>query len=111
MQWLESQFNWLLIQDKGSLLLALLGWPVVVLSMLLAISGVYFLKPRLLLIAAVLVLPMSFYLSGANNWIAIVAPLIPASLVISWYTTRRKLLFMAWPTMVFPYVIFMYLAC
>ena len=110
MNWLKTQIEWLLIQDPGSLFVASLGWPAICLSMLLSVSGVYFKKPRLLVIAATLILPVSLYLLGANNWMGKVFPLIPVLLVICWYTIRQKLYFISWSILILPFSSFSYLA-
>ena len=110
MEWLKSQFEWLLIQEPSSLLLASLGWPAVFLCMLLSVSGVYLQKPRFLIIAAILILPFCLYLLGANNWIGTIPPFIPLFLVICWYTVRRKLLIISWSILVLSFSIFSYLA-
>ena len=110
MDWLKTQFELLLIQDPSSLLIVSLGWPAVILSMLLSISGIYFQKPRLLLVAAVLILPISLYFFGANNWIGKVFPLFPILIVVCWYTLRNKLLFITWSILILPLSMFSYLA-
>ena len=110
MEWLKTQIEWFLIQDPSSLLIASLGWPAVFLCMLLSISGVYFQKPRLLIIAALLILPLSLYLLGANNWIGRIFPLFPVLLVICWYTTRHKLYLISWLILILPFSSFSFLA-
>lgn len=110
MEWLKTQFEWVLIQDPGSLLIAALGWPAVILCIWFSFAGVSFQKPRLLLIAALLSLPFSLYLLGANNWIGIAGPLIPLLLVAGWFTTKRKLTFISWSILGLLFSIFASLA-
>ncbi len=110
MEWLKAQIEWYLIQDPSLLLIASLGWPAVFLCMLLSISGVYFQKPRLLIITALLILPLSLYLLGANNWIGRIFPLFPVLLVICWYTVRHKLFFTSLLILILPISGFSYLS-
>jgi hypothetical protein len=110
MDWLNSQIEWLLIQEPGSLLVASLGWPAISLSMLLSIAGVYFKKSRLLIIAALLILPVSLYLLGANNWISIIFPFFPVLLIACWYTVRHNLVITSWSLLIVTSSGFSYLA-
>ena len=72
------------------------GWPAVVVSLLLATAGIVSKKPFLLVVSAVLAAPFSFYLSGAQNWMAFAGPAILVSLLAGAYTVKRGLLWVAW---------------
>ena len=72
------------------------GWPAVVVSLLLAAAGIVLKKPFLLVVSAVLAAPFSFYLSGAQNWMAFAGPAILVSLLAGAYTVKRGLLWVAW---------------
>ena len=110
MNWLKTQIEWIMIQDPGSLLVAALGWPAVLLGLSLSVAGVVFKNSRLLIIAAVLILPLSIYLLGGNNWISRIFPIFPILLVICWYTVRRNLYLASWLILVVPITGFSYLA-
>ncbi len=72
------------------------GWPAVVVSMGLAAAGIGLRKPVLLVVSAVLVAPLSLYLSGAAGWFALTGPVIPLSLFASAYAVKRDLSWLAW---------------
>ncbi len=72
------------------------GWPAVVVSLVLATAGIVLRKPFLLVVSAVLAAPFSFYLSGAQNWIAFAGPAILMALLAGAYTVKRGLLWVAW---------------
>ena len=72
------------------------GWPAIVVSLLLAAAGIVLKKPFLLVVSAVLVAPFSFYLSGAQNWMAFAGPTILMALLAGAYTVKRGLLWVAW---------------
>ena len=55
---------------------ALFGWPAIIVSMGLAAAGIKLRKPVLLVVSAVLVAPLSLYLSGAASWFALTGPVI-----------------------------------
>jgi hypothetical protein len=110
MSWFNTQLESLLIQDPGSLLIATLGWPAISISSLLSVVGVYFKKSRLLIIAAILILPVSLYLIGANIWIGKIFPLFPLLLMVCWYTVKHKLFFTSWSILISVFSGFSYLA-
>ena len=72
------------------------GWPAVVVSMVLAAAGIVFRKTALLVVSAVLVAPLSYYLSGAESWIALAGPVILLSPLASAYAVKRGLSWLAW---------------
>ncbi len=74
----------------------LFGWPAVVVSMGLAAAGIGLRRPVLLVVSAVLVAPLSLYLSGAASWFALTGPVILLSLVASAYAVKRGLSWLAW---------------
>jgi len=74
----------------------LFGWPAVVVSMGLAAAGIGLRRPILLVVSAVLVAPLSLYLSGAVSWFALTGPVILFSLLASAYAVKRGLFRIAW---------------
>ncbi len=74
----------------------LFGWPAVVVSMGLAAAGIGLRRPVLLVVSAVLVAPLSLYLSGAASWFALVGPVILLSLFASAYAVKHGLSWLAW---------------
>ncbi len=74
----------------------LLGWPAVVVSMGLAAAGIGLRRPVLLVVSALLVIPLSFYLSGAASWVALTGPVILLTLFASAYAVKRGLSWLAW---------------
>ncbi len=74
----------------------LFGWPAVVVSMGLAAAGIGLRKPVLLVVSAVLVAPLSLYLSGAASWFALTGPVFLLSLFASAYAVKRGLSWLAW---------------
>ena len=74
----------------------LFGWPAVAVSMGLAAAGIGLRRPVLLVVSAVLVAPLSLYLSGAASWVALTGPVILLSLFASAYAVKRGLSWLAW---------------
>ncbi len=72
------------------------GWPAIVVSMGLAAAGIGLRRPVLPVVSAVLVAPLSLYLSGAASWFALVGPVILLSLFASAYAVKRGLFRIAW---------------
>ena len=72
------------------------GWPAVVVSLVLATTGIVLKKPVLLVVSAVLAAPFSLYLSGARNWMAFAGPAILMALLAGAYTLKRGLVWVAW---------------
>ncbi len=72
------------------------GWPAVVVSVVLAAAGIVFRKPALLVVSAVLAAPFSYYLSGAESWVALAGAAIPITLVAGAYAVKRRLSWVAW---------------
>ncbi len=78
----------------------LFGWPAVVVSMGLAVAGIRLKRAVLLVVSALLVAPLSLYLSGAANWVALVGPVFLFSLFASAYAVKRGLSWLAWGSLV-----------
>ena len=74
----------------------LFGWPAVVVSMGLAVAGIRLKRAVLLVVSALLVAPLSLYLSGAANWVALAGPVILISLFATAYAVKRGLSWLAW---------------
>ncbi len=74
----------------------LFGWPAVAVSMGLAAAGIGLRRPVLLVVSAVLVAPLSLYLSGAASWVALTGPVILLSLFASAYAVKRGPSWLAW---------------
>ncbi len=72
------------------------GWPAVVVSLVLATAGIVLKKPFLLVVPAVLTAPLSYYLSGAQSWMAFAGPTILVTLLAGAYAVKRGLLWVAW---------------
>ncbi len=72
------------------------GWPAIGVSLVLAAAGIVLKKPVLLVASAVLAAPLSYYLSGAENWMAFAGPAILMTLLGGAYTVKRGLLRVAW---------------
>ncbi len=72
------------------------GWPAVVVSLVLAAAGIVLKKPFLLVVSAVLAAPLSYYLSGVENWMAFAGPTILVTLLAGAYTVKRGLFWVAW---------------
>jgi len=69
------------------------GWPAIIASILLAIAGLLMKKPRLLVIAGVVFLPFTYYLSnGLRNPLVI----MPFLLFASAFAIRRQNTRLAW---------------
>ena len=65
------------------------GWSAIVVSMGLAAAGIGLRMPVLLVVSAVLVAPLSYYLSGAESWVALAGPVILLTLLASAYAVKR----------------------
>ena len=72
------------------------GWPTVVVSLVLAAAGIVFRLPALLFGSAVFAAPFSYYLSGAERWVALPASAIPFVLVAGAYAVKHRLDWLAW---------------
>ena len=61
------------------------GWPAVILALALAAWGITKRTPLALVLAAVIVLPFSFYLASSPSlgWMAALAPLLIASAAVA----------------------------
>ena len=71
------------------------GWPAVVVSLGVASTGIVLKKPVLLVVSAVLAAPFSYYLSGAENWMAFAGPVILVALLSGAYAVKRGLSWLA----------------
>jgi len=110
MDWLAEKVDWLLRQDPAAVAVAALGWPALILGLCLTAAGIAARKPLLIGTAFVLVLPVSIYLAGANNWMAVAGPLIPVAFTVSWHTTRRRRLVIAWAFYLVPVILVLCMA-
>ncbi len=72
------------------------GWPAVAVALVLAAAGIVVKKPVFLVVSAVLAAPLSFYLSGAESWMAFSGPTILVALLAGAYTVRRGMFRIAW---------------
>ena len=72
------------------------GWPAIVLSLILAVTGTALGRPVLILVSIAPALPFSFYLAGAQNWMAFVGLFTPLALIGSAYSVSRKKLWISW---------------
>ena len=72
------------------------GWPPIILSLALAVTGVALRKPKLGRVSAALALPFSYYLTGAANSIALAGLAMPVALAGSAYAVHRNVLRVAW---------------
>jgi hypothetical protein len=72
------------------------GWPAIAVSMLLAVAGVAFRKPALLIVSCLVAVPFSYYLGGAESWVALAGPATVLTLLGDAYAVRRGHLRTAW---------------
>lgn len=76
---------------------AIMGWPIIVISCFIAVVGIYFKKAFMLIIAAILSAPFSYYLWMASNQLpSSMSFLIPLGLVVAWYVTKKEYFAFAW---------------
>ena len=73
----------------------LLGWPAILVSIALSVVGIVRSRPAWLVVAAIIVVPISLYLFGTPrfSWIALVFPLL---LIGASIAVRRSHLWLAW---------------
>ena len=71
---------------------AVLGWPAVAASLMLAAAAIVSRHPALLVVSALLAAPFGLYLGGAENWIAVAGPAIPLALLAGAYALKRGIL-------------------
>jgi hypothetical protein len=79
-----------------------LGWPAVIATLLLAVAGIARKKPALLVIATVVVTPISYYLMGSPRF-GLFALAIPLCLLGSGMAVQRRHMVLAWGLLV-PFV-------
>jgi hypothetical protein len=87
----------------------LLGWPAIIIALLLSLFGIIRRKPRVLIASAILVLPISFYLLGSPRigWLGLLIPFLFVGVGMAIY---RKKIVLAWSLLV-PYIaVFSWLA-
>lgn len=76
-----------------ALLILLVGWPAIIASILLSIAGLSMKKPNLVVIAGVVFMPFTYYLSnGLRNPLVI----MPFLLFASAWAIRRQNIRLAW---------------
>ena len=75
---------------------AVLGWPAVAASLMLAAAAIVSRHPALLVVSALLAAPFGLYLGGAENWMAVAGPAIPLALLAGAYALKRGWIFLAW---------------
>ena len=68
------------------------GWPAVLVSVVLAAAGIVSRRPALLIVSA----PFSYYLGGAETWVALAGLTLPLVLVAGAYAVKRCLFWLAW---------------
>jgi len=68
------------------------GWPAILLSIALSVMGIVRKRPTWLVVAAILVFPISFYLVGSPliGWFALAVPLSLAVAGVSIYYHQTK---------------------
>ncbi len=79
----------------------LLGWPAILVSLALSVLGIVRGRPAWLVVAAIVVVPISLYLAGTPRfrWIALVFPVLLFGARIA---IRRSHLWLAW-TLIVPF--------
>ena len=75
---------------------AVLGWPAVAASLMLAAAAIVSRHPALLVVSALLAAPFGLYLGGAENWMAVAGPAIPLALLAGAYALKRGWILLAW---------------
>jgi hypothetical protein len=83
------------LEPQDILVMMSFGVPVAVLSLLLSVIGVFTEKVWLVLLAAVLFIPFSYYLSGSSDWAGLPI-LLPGFQVGSAVAVREKSKLWAW---------------
>jgi hypothetical protein len=77
----------------GEILIQIIfGWPAIITSILLSVLGVWLTKPVLLVIAGIVCLPFTYYLSGFRTP-AVILPLFQFG---SAYAVSRQKILIAW---------------
>ena len=76
-----------------ALVIILFGWPAIITSILLSLAGLLTKKPNLLLIAGVICIPFTYYLSGGFRSPAVILPLFQFG---SAFAIRRHQMRLAW---------------
>ncbi len=72
------------------------GWPAVGVSVVLAAAGIVSRRPVLLIVSALVAAPFSYYLGGAETWVALAGLALPLVLVAGAYAVKRCLFWLAW---------------
>ena len=86
---------WCVLTLTDILVMMIFGFPAAILSILLSVIGVLTEKVWLVIIAAVLFIPFSYYLSGSPNWAGLPI-LLPGFQVGSALAVREKSKLWAW---------------
>lgn len=94
----------------SSIILISLGWPAVIVGMLISLIGLYLNRIKLILLAAAIITPFSLYFIGANNWMAIIYPFMPLCILGSWYFKKNEAPLYAWLFTLLAILAFLYLA-
>ena len=77
----------------GDILIQIIfGWPAIITSILLSVAGIWLKKPTLLVIAGIVCIPFTYYLSGFRTP-AVVLPLFQFG---SAYAVTRQKDWLAW---------------
>jgi hypothetical protein len=71
------------------------GWPAVIVTLLLSVAGIVRKKPALLVIATIVVIPISYYLMGSPRF-GLVGLAIPLCLLGSSIAVHRRYMALAW---------------
>lgn len=81
------------MQLSDLLVQAIFGWPMIVVSILLSIAGVWLKKPAFLVIAGVVAIPFSAYITAATSLPGL---LLPAFQLGAAYSVKRQKPVLAW---------------
>ena len=73
----------------------LLGWPAILIALILSVTGLVGTRPKWLFAAAIVIIPFSLYLAGTPRfrWFALVFPLL---LIGASIAVRRSHHWLAW---------------
>ena len=77
---------------RDSVIQIIYGWPAIITSILLSIAGVWLKRPTLLVIAGIVCIPFSYYLSGYGTPAAV----LPFFQFGSAYALQRQKNLLAW---------------
>lgn len=77
---------------RDALVQIIFGWPAIITSIVLSIAGIWLKKPSLLVVAGIVCVPFSYYLSGMS----ISAAVLPLFQFGSAYAVSRQQNLLAW---------------